>query len=202
MLPVFAPSAVIVVEERWRALPWSAEPHRVVASSPEELVTWMPAGTVAVRASNRDLPGTEHLTREQRKLAALADCRVRPIETVETPNKLYFWRAGHWSRVNLGWDPATGSFMGWYVNFEQPVAATGTGIWGKDLVLDLLITPDRSNTPKDEDDFDEAITRGILPAELQIMGPAHADLAVLQVGHAYELASGVSNTRSPLLDSR
>lgn len=35
---------------------------------------------------------------------------------------------------------------------------------------------------------------------LQIIGPAHADLAVLQVGHAYELASGVSATGSPLLD--
>lgn len=40
---------------------------------------------------------------------------------------------------------------------------------------------------------------GGLPMGLQIIGPAHADLAVLQVGHAYELASGVSAIRSPLL---
>jgi len=33
VLPVFAPGAVIVVEERWRGLPWSAEPHCVVARS-------------------------------------------------------------------------------------------------------------------------------------------------------------------------
>ena len=43
------------------------------------------------------------------------------------------------------------------------------------------------------------LTPGGLPMGLQIMGPAHGDLAVLQVGHAYELASGVSTTRSPLL---
>ena len=59
-----------------------------MTNSADEQVMWMPAGTVAVWANNRGLPGTEHLSREQRKLAALADRRVQPIETVETPNKL------------------------------------------------------------------------------------------------------------------
>ncbi len=39
-----------------------------------------------------------------------------------------------------------------------------------------------------------------LPAGLQIIGPAQADLAVLQIGHAYDQASGFSRVRSPLLD--
>ena len=39
-----------------------------------------------------------------------------------------------------------------------------------------------------------------LPAGLQIIGPAQADLAVLQIGHAYDQASGLSRVRSPLLD--
>jgi amidase len=38
-----------------------------------------------------------------------------------------------------------------------------------------------------------------LPAGLQIIGPTQMDLAVLQVGLAYQLASGVSDVRSPLL---
>lgn len=38
-----------------------------------------------------------------------------------------------------------------------------------------------------------------LPAGLQIIGPAQADLAVLQIGHAYDQASGFSRVRSPLL---
>jgi amidase len=38
-----------------------------------------------------------------------------------------------------------------------------------------------------------------LPAGLQIIGPAQADLAVLQVGHAYDQASGYARVRSPLL---
>lgn len=38
-----------------------------------------------------------------------------------------------------------------------------------------------------------------LPAGLQIIGPAQADLAVLQIGHAYDQASGYARRRSPLL---
>jgi amidase len=38
-----------------------------------------------------------------------------------------------------------------------------------------------------------------LPAGLQIIGPAQADLAVLQIGHAYDQAGGFSRVRSPLL---
>lgn len=38
-----------------------------------------------------------------------------------------------------------------------------------------------------------------LPAGLQIIGPAQADLAVLQIGHAYDQASGHARVRSPLL---
>ena len=38
-----------------------------------------------------------------------------------------------------------------------------------------------------------------LAAGLQIIGPAQADLAVLQIGHAYDQASGYARQRSPLL---
>lgn len=38
-----------------------------------------------------------------------------------------------------------------------------------------------------------------LPAGIQIIGPAQADAAVLQIGHAYDQASAHSRVRSPLL---
>ena len=40
---------------------------------------------------------------------------------------------------------------------------------------------------------------GGLPAGLQIIGPAQADAAVLEIGHAYDQASGFARLRSPLL---
>ena len=39
-----------------------------------------------------------------------------------------------------------------------------------------------------------------LPTGLQIIGPPQSDLEVLQLGHAYDEASGFSRIRSPLLD--
>jgi amidase len=39
-----------------------------------------------------------------------------------------------------------------------------------------------------------------LPAGLQIIGPAQMDLAVMQMGLAYDRASGYSRVRSTLLD--
>ncbi|MPN43549.1 Glutamyl-tRNA(Gln) amidotransferase subunit A [bioreactor metagenome] len=39
------------------------------------------------------------------------------------------------------------------------------------------------------------------PAGLQIIGRTQDDFGVLQLGHAYDLASGVSKLRSPLLDA-
>ena len=38
-----------------------------------------------------------------------------------------------------------------------------------------------------------------LPAGIHIMGGPRADWAVLQLGHAYDMASGYSQLRSPLL---
>ena len=41
-----------------------------------------------------------------------------------------------------------------------------------------------------------------LPAGIQIIGPLQADLEVLQLGHAYDLASQYSRVQSPLLQAR
>ena len=40
-----------------------------------------------------------------------------------------------------------------------------------------------------------------LPAGIQIIGPPQADLAVLRIGHAYDLASGHARVKSPLLSN-
>jgi len=84
----------------------------------------------------------------------------------ETPTKLLIYTPDRWSRVSLGWDPADGQFLGWYVNFERPARATRDGIVSKDLVLDLYVNADGSWDWKDRDDFDEVIAQGVLDPEL------------------------------------
>jgi hypothetical protein len=151
----------IVEEERWHGLLWSAVPQRVVSSSAEQLVTWTPCGTVATRASNRDFPQAAGLTREDRKLLALRTREAVVAEVAEWPHKLSVFQPGRWSRVNLGWEPGTGRFLGWYVNFQLPPEPTEDGLATMDLVLDIWVDPDGSWRWKDRDDFDRAIADGI-----------------------------------------
>jgi hypothetical protein len=157
----------MVAEERWHGLLWSAVPQIVVSSTSAQLVTYLPAGTVSVLASNRGMPGTEGLSREERKLRALETLRARAVEHVESPHKLYLYRSDRWARINLGWDPDTGAFLGWYVNFELPGRPTPCGLVSKDLVLDLWVDPDRTWHWKDQEEYAHAIDDGILDPSIR-----------------------------------
>ena len=157
----------MTVEERWHDLLWSAVPHRVISSSRTELVTYVPTGTIATRASNRGLPGTEHLSRDERKLRSLRTRQARVVEVPEAPDKLFICRPDRWSRVNLGWDPSTGQFRGWYINFERPTAVTPSGTATMDLVVDIWVNPDRSWHWKDREDFLEPLNDHTLDPEIR-----------------------------------
>lgn len=157
----------MVAEERWHGFLWSAVPQFVVSSTITQLVTYLPAGTVSVLATNRGMPATDGLTRAERKLLALKTCQARAAEHVESPDKLYIYRRDRWSRTNLGWDPGTGVFLGWYVNYELPPQPTAKGLVSKDLVLDLWVNADRTFSWKDEDDYSRAIDDGILDPDIR-----------------------------------
>ncbi|GAB3923406.1 hypothetical protein GCM10011575_01160 [Microlunatus endophyticus] len=174
-LPEFLPGSTMIAEERWHDLLWSAVPHRVVSSKPAELITYVANGTVATRASNRGMPGTESLNRDQRKLLTLRSRQARVAEVYEAPDKLFIRRPDRWSTTILGWDPVTGEFRGWYVNFELPTQTTSSGIVSMDLVLDLWVDPDRSWHWKDEDDFRTVLEDGTL--DRSVAGHIEAEAA-------------------------
>ncbi|QDP97028.1 DUF402 domain-containing protein [Microlunatus elymi] len=166
-LPLFAPGSTMIAEDRWHDELWAAVPQRVVDSTADQLVTYVPTGAVATRASNRDLPGTETLTRDQRKMLALRTGVARVAEVPEAPDKLFLYRSDRWSRINLGWRSTTGEFLGWYVNFEFPAERTLTGIRTMDLVLDLWVNPDRSWQWKDRSDYLRAVDDHLLDAAVR-----------------------------------
>jgi predicted RNA-binding protein associated with RNAse of E/G family len=162
-LPLYSPGIDVVVEERWHGILWAAVPHRVIQSTPDMMIGWVPAGTLAVHATNRGLPEAEGLTRDQRKMLALKTLTARASEFAETPSKLAIFRPDRWSRINLGFDPLNGHFLGWYVDFELPLEPTPTGLATKDLVLDMWINPDRTWEWKDQEDLELAVAEGIFP---------------------------------------
>ena len=171
----------MVVEERWRDLLWAAVPHRVVRSTPELLVGWVPAGTLAVYATNRGQPETAGLTRDERKLLALKTLNAQASEFAETPSKLSIQWAKRWCRINLGFDPQDGRFLGWYVDFQLPVRPSPDGLVTKDLVLDLWINPDRSWNWKDENDYETAISEGLVDASTRPRLEQEADRILAEV---------------------
>lgn len=180
MWPTFEPGSPIVVTEEWHECLWSASPHRVVGSTRDGLITFQPAGTTSVLSSNRDLAYAENMSRSERKLAALQTLRAEPRDVSETPTKLYFYTPGSWVRVNLGWDPLDGHFLGWYVNFERPARGTAEGLVSKDLLLDIYIKPDHSWEWKDKQEFMEAIDRRIIDSRLAGLFEAEADRVLAQ----------------------
>jgi hypothetical protein len=62
------------------------------------------------------------------------------------------------------WDE-NGSFLGWYVNLQEPLRATPLGWDSCDQALDVWIERDGSWQWKDEDEFAEAIELGIFDAD-------------------------------------
>jgi len=155
----------IVVREVWRDRLWSAVPHIWVQGG-DWWVTYLPRGTVAAYVSNKGLPGTEAMTREQRKIEAMRTCNYHVVERSIELSMLHFFMAGSWARVNLGWT-AESAFTGWYVNFETPISVCTDGLETKDLVLDMHIAPDGAWKWKDRDSFDAAVAFGLFPDDLR-----------------------------------
>lgn len=73
-------------------------------------------------------------------------------------------RAAH--AVYAMWQSGHASFVGWYINLQEPVRRTPIGFDTMDHWLDIVISPDRSEWRwKDEDEFAEAVTAGVLSAD-------------------------------------
>lgn len=150
------------------------------------LTGWVPGGTLAVYATNRGMPGTDGLTRDQRKLLALRTLCARASEFAESPSKLSVFRPDRWCRISLGFEPPSGRFLGWYIDFQLPVRTTPLGLATKDLVLDMWINPDRTWEWKDRDDLEVAIAEGLVE-------PAHRAALDREADHILaELADGAA----------
>jgi len=64
------------------------------------------------------------------------------------------------------WESGHATFLGWYVNLQEPLRRTPIGFDTMDHWLDVVMSPDRSEWKwKDEDEFSEAVTVGVLSAD-------------------------------------
>jgi predicted RNA-binding protein associated with RNAse of E/G family len=63
--------------------------------------------------------------------------------------------------IGLHWDHASGDFLGWYINLQEPLRQTPIGYDTFDQMLDVWIEPDGTWSWKDWDELIEAEQVGI-----------------------------------------
>ncbi len=138
-----------------------ARPVTVVRDDEELLAVWLAPGTPCVKPVLAD--GTP-VYREP-----LATRYVRPRTTVVErwfgTGVLKLARPGEPWSVWLFWEPGW-RFKNWYVNLEEPRRRWAGGVDSEDHFLDITVTPERDWEWRDEDEFAQAQTDGLMEPAL------------------------------------
>jgi hypothetical protein len=87
----------------------------------------------------------------------------RHVDHTWDVDTLWVLRPGRWHATWVSWLP-DGERLGWYVNLQRPYRRTAVGIEAMDLMLDLVVDPDRNWRWKDRAEFDECVARGLYDA--------------------------------------
>jgi hypothetical protein len=142
-----------------------AAPLRVVEDTPERIVLYQAPDTAFTSARTAD------------------GSKVRDFsswiltDVVWTGGSLLrLIRPGDWHCVDVEFD-SRGEFESWYVNFQTPVQRTARGLDTDDLVVDLVVTPDRGYRVKDADDYRRAVADGHVSAD----SAAHVEIELARV---------------------
>lgn len=174
----------IVHQEFWRGRLWAARPLIVVEDTPERLLLWLPQGTVRkvpCTPPGRDDPPV----RRDRVIANLDRADWVLGDHVWDVSCLWLLRPGDWHAVWTTW-VGEGQHLGWYVNLQAPLRRTAIGIEAMDLMLDVVVEPDRTWRWKDDDEFDEILERGIFDAATgaRVRQEAHDAIRRVEAGDA------------------
>ena len=132
----------------------SALPVTVVEDTDDRTVLWLREGTDIRWIATPDLP------------TWLDAGRPMVAKTWTDTHALLCTDAGCASSVWPMWWAATGAWLGWYVNLQEPLRPTAHGWDTSDQELDILVGTDGSWQWKDVEAFEERVARGLLsPAE-------------------------------------
>src|SRR5262245_59957009 len=144
------PGEAIVLREMWRGRVWTAMPATVVEDAPHQRNNFVPAGT-----------GMKYAVDEEGRGLRLYADHWGLADQVTTRSVLGFSWPDRGHAVLALWD-GDWTFTGWYVNVETPLGRSDRTLDYVDHCIDVLIPADRSAWSwKDEDELEEAVTRGI-----------------------------------------
>jgi uncharacterized protein len=151
----------IALREVWRGRIWEARPATVVDDGRDRCVLYVPprAGVrMPMRGPRGELRIAPERAYERWRLGLAAGAPRRHVLSFAWPDRAY--------AVLLMFEPSTFAFRGWYVNLQAPLARSGVGFDTVDHALDVVVSPDRSWTWKDEDELERFVEVGLFtPAE-------------------------------------
>ncbi len=161
----FPAGSTAVRRDVFRGRVWSAMPTRVVAHDPTGrlvLAHWPGVEMLAPEtwiASLRD--GGSTVREATIPSLAAGDWRLGRWTWRDT-SWLHIMTPGQWFSVSAVLDDARGGLTAWYVNFERPHVRRGRAVDTFDLLLDLVVSPDRSCRWKDEEEYAHARRLGVI----------------------------------------
>ncbi|HYM97058.1 MAG TPA: DUF402 domain-containing protein [Candidatus Sulfotelmatobacter sp.] len=113
-------------------------------------------------------------------MCALAQCDWVLEDHEWDVSTLWLIEDGAWHAVWVSFLP-DGRHLGWYVNFQEPYRRTATGFLAMDLMLDVIVSPDRKWRWKDQDEFDSVVAAGLYPEATVLAVHREADLVVKRI---------------------
>lgn len=117
---------------------------RVVRDDGQGLLLWQPAGADFATLVDADGSSLHEVSPDQMREPGLAVRAWRGDVLILMPPQASY---------SVWWFFEEGAFSGWYVNLEEPYSRHDGGVQTKDLVLDIVVTPDRRWEWKDADEF-------------------------------------------------
>jgi len=147
----FAPGQV-VLRRYFHASTYSfVKPMVVVRDDEAGLLLWMPAGT--------EIAGLEDEDKRNLHAVPLGEMRAPRLVRKSWGEKDVLILMPPGAAHSVWWFFRRGEFVGWYVNLETPYTRHDEGVDATDLVLDIVVAPDRTWVWKDEDEMEDRIGR-------------------------------------------
>jgi hypothetical protein len=165
-VPRFEPGESVAIREVWRGRIWAARAANVVEDRGDRATFFIPAGTTWMAP-----------VRDGVLLRLPEDGAVLEPRTYDEAHVLSFG----WADVahaalaffRPDWEP-----WRWYVNLQDPLRRTDVGFDTADHALDVIVELDGAWRWKDEDEMQEAFTRGLLEADAEPRLRAEGERAV------------------------
>ena len=128
------------------------------------------------------------------RFASMELTRIRAVWTGH--HMLMLARPDDAHAIFLRWTDPDWSFLGWYVNLQEPLERTASGFAMRDHFLDIVVDPTLAWHWKDEDELAQAVERGRLTLDEARAIRAEGERVIAQVeARTWPFDAGYENWR-------